>query len=157
MPQHKHLILLLDPDVHVLEQRRSQLKAAGYEVLAARSGKEGLALFVASPVELAIVACGLPDMAGGFVAAWIKTINPRVPVLMFSPPCRPSGLQRRYIDAFLSTSDRWPDVMSAISKLLQRTTTFWDRWWREWTIRARSGPRKPEPLDHRLPEWWRSG
>lgn len=155
--QHKPLILVLEPDIHVLEDRRTQLKAAGYEVLAAKTGKDGLALFVASPVELAMIAGGLSDMTGEFVAAWIKTINPRIPVMMFSPPCRPSRRQRRYVDAFLSTTDPWPEILSAINKQLQSTTAFWDRWWREWTIRARSGPRKPQPLDYPLSEWWKSG
>jgi DNA-binding response OmpR family regulator len=157
MAQQKALILLIDTDAQLLEARRTQLKEAGYEVLTARTGKKGLALFVAGPVDLAMVGYQMPDMAGEFVAAWIKTINPRVPIVMFTPRRRPSKRQRRYVDVFLSAADSWPQILTVVDKLLKRTMTFWDRWWREWRLRISSGPRKPQPMDCRLPEWWRSG
>ena len=157
MPDNKPLILLVDPDAQVLEERRDQFKNAGYEVLTASTGKEGLALFVAGPVDLAVLSYQMSDMAGEFVAAWIKTIDPRIPIIMFSPRRRPSKRQRRYVDAFFSLADSWPHILSTADKLLQRTMTFWDRWWGEWRLRARSGPRKPKRTEYRLPEWWRSG
>jgi CheY-like chemotaxis protein len=157
MPENKALILLVDPDAKLLEERRDQFENAGYEVLTASTGKEGLALFVADSVDLAVIAYQMSDMAGEFVAAWIKTINPRIPIIMFLPRRRPSKRQERYVDAFFSLADSWPHVLSTVDKLLKRTMTFWDRWWRDWKLRTRSGPRKPEGLNSRLPEWWRSG
>ena len=157
MAQQKALILVIDTDAQLLEARRNQLKEAGYEVLTARTGKKGLALFVAGPVDLAMIGYQMPDMAGEFVAAWIKTINPRVPIVMFSHRRRPSSRQRRYVDVFLSAEDSRPQILTVVDKLLKRTMTFWDRWWRDWRLRARSGPRKQQPADYGLPEWWRSG
>jgi CheY-like chemotaxis protein len=158
MRQYKALILLIDPDARVLEARRDEFRNAGYDVLTASTGKEGLALFVADPVDVAVIAHRLPDMMGEFVAAWIKTISPRVPIVMFSPGQRPSRRQRRYVDVLLPAKAPWPSILDSVNQLLQRTsTTLWDRWWHEWRLRARSGPRKPQPLNYRLPESWKSG
>jgi CheY-like chemotaxis protein len=158
MPQYKALILLIDPDAGMLQARRDEFRNAGYDVLTAGTGKEGLALFVADPVDVAVIAYRMPDMMGEFVAAWIKTISPRVPIVMFSPGRPPSRRQRRYVDVFLSAKATGLNILDSVDQLLQRTTkTFWDRWWREWKVRARLGPQKPRPLKYRLPESWKSG
>lgn len=158
MPQYKALILVIDPDAAMLEARREEFRNAGYDVLTARTGKEGLALFVADPVDVAVIAHRMSDMMGEFVAAWIKTISPRVPILMLTPGRPPSRRQRRYVDLFLSAKAPRRNVLESIDQLLQRTTkTFWDHWWSEWKHRARAGPRKPQPSNYRLPASWKSG
>lgn len=57
-------LLLIEDDAQMLEVMRRALVEKGYQVLCARDGEEGMALFAASPVPLVITDVLMPQMDG---------------------------------------------------------------------------------------------
>ena len=78
------LILCVDDDVVGLRVRRTLLEHAGYTVLAAHNGNEALTLFENQPIEAVVLDYFMPGMNGPEVAARMRQIKPRVPILLLS-------------------------------------------------------------------------
>ena len=64
------------------------LQRAGYSVITARTGQEGLERFAVSPVDLVLLDYAMPDSNGDDVAATMRRIKPDVRILMFSLVCQ---------------------------------------------------------------------
>lgn len=77
-------ILIIDDDNFVCEATGILLRANGYDVATASSGKAGIALVRTEPVDLAIVDLFMPDMDGIKVAEAIHEINPDLPLILAS-------------------------------------------------------------------------
>ncbi|MGE0063197.1 MAG: response regulator [Xanthobacteraceae bacterium] len=77
-------ILIIDDDNFVCEATGILLRANGYDVATASSGKAGIALIRAEPVDLAIVDLFMPDMDGIKVVETIREINPDLPLILAS-------------------------------------------------------------------------
>jgi len=78
-------VLLVDDDPNLRETGAQVLRALGYRVLAARDGPEALRLYrQEGPVDLVLLDYYLPDHTGGEVAAALKSLDPRVKVLLLS-------------------------------------------------------------------------
>lgn len=116
-------ILRIDDEPDLLEVRRIFLeKAAGYRVLGAATGKEGIRLFSAEHVDLVVLDYWMADMRGLDVAEELKRINSKVPILMLSG-------YRSILDEGIGRVDRWlvkgqsepGDLLSTISELLSRS------------------------------------
>ncbi len=60
----KHKILIIDDDLNIRKTLSDILKMKGYEVFTSVNGADGLDLIKRSPVNLAVVDLGLPDMSG---------------------------------------------------------------------------------------------
>jgi signal transduction histidine kinase len=77
----KGRILVVDDDEDFRELLRFELTMVGYEVLQADSGKSGLAMLEAEPVDLALVDLFLPDLNGYEICSKVKSD----PVLRWMP------------------------------------------------------------------------
>jgi CheY-like chemotaxis protein len=73
-----------DNDERGLHARKLILKAAGYNVITASSGRIGLRLLQRHPVQVVILDYRTPDMNGGAVAREIRRTHPYIPILMLS-------------------------------------------------------------------------
>jgi CheY-like chemotaxis protein len=80
----RYTLLWIDDFAPGLEMYKAMFSALGYRVLKASSGAEGIQIAAASSVDIVITDYEMPEMNGEFVAGAIKSIKPRVPVLMFS-------------------------------------------------------------------------
>lgn len=80
----QYRILCIDDEPSNLMLRKMVLESAGFFVLSASSGKEGIDLFRSNPVDAVVVDYSMPDMDGGLVASRIKEQKPRTPVIMLS-------------------------------------------------------------------------
>ena len=60
------------------------LEAAGYEVMAATTGGQGLRLLTDLHIDGVLLEYDLPDAPGSAVRAEMKRIKPDIPVLLFS-------------------------------------------------------------------------
>jgi CheY-like chemotaxis protein len=74
----------------VLEVAAEFLAREGFEVVAVGSGREGLERFAAEPdaFEAAVVDLTMPDVSGERVAAELRALRPRLPLVLasgFSP------------------------------------------------------------------------
>jgi len=77
-------ILCVDDEQTALQLRQSLLESAGYKVLAAKSGRQGIKLFTSEPVHAAIVDYWMSDMNGLQVARQIRNLNRSVPIIILS-------------------------------------------------------------------------
>lgn len=91
---------------------------AGYEVTAAASGVEGLALLRERPIDLAIVDVGLPGRLDGVaLVREARRDNPGLRVIMTSG-MPPRDAELLAIDAFLLKPYRVNDLLDAIARRL---------------------------------------
>ena len=79
-------ILLVEDEEIVASIGEKMLSRLGYRVLVARNGNEALELYVQhrSEIELVILDMVMPGMAGGEIFDRLKSINPRIAVLLSS-------------------------------------------------------------------------
>lgn len=112
------LILCIDDAEVALRVRKLLLASAGYSVLTASSGGEGLALFKQSPVDLVIADHFLSDKTGAEIAREMKELKPQVPILIVSAAAElPAGLE--FTDGFLSKGEGPDSLLEAIAGLLR--------------------------------------
>jgi CheY-like chemotaxis protein len=114
------LVLCIDDAEVALRVRKLLLANAGYRVLTAPSGGEGLQLFRENPVDLVIADHFLSDKSGLEIAAEMKELKPKVPILIVSAASEPpSGLE--FSDGFLSKGEGPESLLEAIAALLRRS------------------------------------
>ncbi|MBV9340274.1 MAG: response regulator [Acidobacteria bacterium] len=77
-------ILCIDDDKLGLYVRKLVLESAGYAVITASSGRDGVRLFRAHTVDVVILDYYMPGMHGGTVAIELKRIRPKIPIIMLS-------------------------------------------------------------------------
>lgn len=80
----RRTILCIDDDPNLLMIRRRLLDGAGYDVLTAHNGSDGLKIFATGIVDAAILDYAMPLMNGGAIAAQMRQINAAVPLILHS-------------------------------------------------------------------------
>ncbi len=75
-------VLLVEDDEDNRELMSEVLEAAGYDVLAASSGADGLKALAERSVDAVVTDVGMPGMGGLEVASAAKRIAPAVPVVI---------------------------------------------------------------------------
>lgn len=99
--------------------RKLVLTNAGYHVLTANSGEEGLELFRENPVDMVIADHFLSNKSGLEIAQEMKELKPEVPILIVSAAAEaPAGLE--FSDGFLSKGEGPDALLHAIAGLLKR-------------------------------------
>lgn len=93
-------ILCIDDESDLLEVRRIFLEKAGYRVVGAATGKEGIRLFSAERIDLVVLDYWMADMNGLDAAEELKRINPKVPIIILSGYCS-------ILDEGVGRVDRW--------------------------------------------------
>jgi CheY-like chemotaxis protein len=118
-PSLHPLILCIDDAEIALRVRKLLLANAGYSVLTAASGEEGLELFKQHPVELVIADHFLSDKTGAEIAHEMRDFKPQVPILIVSAAAEePAGLE--FADGFLSKGEGPDLLLETIAGLLRR-------------------------------------
>lgn len=77
-------ILVAEDDEGVRTVIRRTLEEAGYEVLAAADGLEALALARQHQVDAVVTDIRMPRMDGWELAAQLRAVSPRAPILFIS-------------------------------------------------------------------------
>jgi len=136
MSRAKARILCIDDHWNGLIGRKMLLEASGYEVLEASGGDEGLKLFRKHAVDAVVLDYQMPGMNGDVVAAKMKRINARVPIMLLSAyePLPKSKLTS--VDSFLSKSQPPNILLSRLQHLLSDGhRPFFSRWLDHWRSR----------------------
>ena len=81
---HERRILLVDDDESLRRVTEYTLHEAGYQVLTAASGDEGLERFQSADVDLLLTDVRMPGMDGMDLLARVKAIRPELPVVMLT-------------------------------------------------------------------------
>lgn len=116
-PGKRPLILCIDDAEVALRVRKLLLSSAGYSVLTAASGEEGLELFKQNAVDLVIADHFLSDTNGTEIAGEMKQIKPHVPILIVSAASeKPAGLE--FADGFLSKGEGPDALLDSVARFL---------------------------------------
>lgn len=84
MQKEPATVLCIDDEQTALQLRQHLLEQAGYKVLAAKSGRQGVNAFKSEAVNAVILDYWMADMNGMQVAREIRKINPAVPIIILS-------------------------------------------------------------------------
>ena len=129
MSRAKARILCIDDHWNGLIGRKMLLEQSGYEVLEAIGGDEGLKLFRSHAVDAVVVDYQMPGMNGDVVAAKMKRINARIPIMLLSAygPLPKNKLSS--VDSFVSKSQPPNILLSTLRDLLNdEHKPFFSRW-----------------------------
>jgi CheY-like chemotaxis protein len=117
-------ILCIDDEEPGLVVRKLLLEGAGYNVLTARSGPEGIRVFKSSSVDAVVLDYWMSGMNGVAVARELKRLNPDLPIIILSA-------YGTLLDETLGLAEVWirkgeedPQyLLSQVSELLNRRKT----------------------------------
>ena len=122
MAQQPHLILCVDDELVGLRIRKILLERAGYKVLTAPNGTDGLAIFRSEPVEAVVLDYSMPGMDGGEVAARMRQIRPATPILLLSAYIGLPVEVLSVVDLYMTKGEGAPILLSKLENLLQTAT-----------------------------------
>jgi CheY-like chemotaxis protein len=91
----------------------------GFKVLTASTGEAGIKLAALYAIDVVVTDYEMPGMDGLGVAASVKALNPRTPVLLFSGSSLLPGRARRLVDAFCDKAGPRSELLAAVHRLLQ--------------------------------------
>jgi CheY-like chemotaxis protein len=112
------VLLCVDDNAWVLNVTKKVLEQKGYGVLTASGGKEAIKVFRANRVDLVVLDYEMPGMKGHEVAVWIKSLNPRTPVVLHSGAPMVPDAAIRATDAFVPKGTETHHLVTVIANLL---------------------------------------
>ena len=80
----KEKILIIDDELNICKSLSDILRISGYETFTCLSGREGLDFIRQTPINLAVIDLGLPDMSGIEVLRRIKERHPLVEAIILT-------------------------------------------------------------------------
>ncbi|SRR6266508_2272417 len=116
-------VLLVEDDEDNRELMTEVLDAAGYEVVPAASGAEGVRALSQGPVDVVVTDVGMPGMGGLEVARAAKKIAPRVPVVVVTGYAERDDIMSargREVDAVLVKPVDPDSLAAAVKDVVQR-------------------------------------
>jgi CheY-like chemotaxis protein len=115
--ERSSVILCIEDQPAALELRKALLERAGYTVIPATDGAEGLGLFRAKPIDLVVVDYFLPGLTGTQVAAQMKRLKHDVPIVLVSGITEsPEGLEN--VDLFVTKLELPALFLAEVAALL---------------------------------------
>jgi|SRR5579872_268350 len=112
-------ILCIDDEPDALEVRKLLLESAGYRVIQAASGKQGLKLFSVAVINLVLVDYWMPGMNGLAVARQIKELDPDMPIVMISGLAELPGEAVGIADRWILKGHPVQDLLDTLAELTQ--------------------------------------
>jgi CheY-like chemotaxis protein len=119
MRKTRAAILCIDDEEPALILWRLILEKAGYRVFTAMTGKQGIEIFRYQPIDVVILDYWMADMDGLEVAAELKALSPKTPIIMLSgyTSILDEGLGK--VDVWLRKGEGDPeDVLIAVVSVL---------------------------------------
>jgi CheY-like chemotaxis protein len=113
-------LLWIDDFAPALSLYKTMFENLGFRVLTATAGKAGLRLASLNRIDLVVTDYEMPEMNGGEVAAAIKSLNPNIPVLLFSGSSLVAQRARQCVDGWCDKAGPRSQLLGAIHRLLHR-------------------------------------
>jgi CheY-like chemotaxis protein len=113
-----HLVLCVDDEVVGLNVRRILLERAGYRVLTAPDGPSGLTIFAKEPVEAVVLDYSMPGMNGDAIAAAMRRIKPKIPILLLTAYVGLSAEVTSLVDLAMTKGEGAPALLRNLGSLL---------------------------------------
>ena len=137
MFQPKATILCIDDHWNGLIGRKMFLEQCGYEVLEASGWDDGLRLFQSRKVDAVVLDYQMPGMNGDAVAARMKSMNRRVPIMLLSAYGPLPKKKLASVDSFVSKSQPPEILLATLEELLRDQKPFFHRFLDSWRNRNR--------------------
>lgn len=99
-------VLCVENHLEYLDALTYMLEAAGYEVVPATTGRQGLSMLMKHPIQGVLLEYDLPDATGAAVRAEMKRVRPEVPVLLFAGVGSQTPFLLRFFDSYLRNAER---------------------------------------------------
>jgi len=99
-------VLCVENHIEYLDALKCMLETAGYEVLSATTGSQGLSILMKQLIHGVLLEYDLPDATGSSVRAEMKRIKPEVPVLLFAGVGSQTPFLLRFFDSYLRNAER---------------------------------------------------
>jgi DNA-binding response OmpR family regulator len=99
-------VLCVENHIEYLDALKYMLETAGFEVVSATTGSQGLSMLMKNPIRGVLLEYDLPDATGAAVRAEMKRIKPDVPVLLFAGVGSQTPFLLRFFDSYLRNADR---------------------------------------------------
>lgn len=112
------MILCIDDEPVGLRVRKLLLEHAGYKVLTASNGPEGLNIFSSQAISAVVLDYAMPEMNGAEVAAEMKRCNPNIPILMLSAYVDLPEEALKHVDARALKGESPRALITEIQKLI---------------------------------------
>ena len=122
MPGSNYLILCVDDEKVGLLVRKALLEKAGYCVLTAPNGPEGLDLFSQNPVDAVVLDYSMPGMNGGEVALRMRAAKPEVPILLLSAYTSMPSEVLEQVDYYMTKGEGPQALLDKITQMLSRAS-----------------------------------
>ena len=129
--------------IHRDPTQLSWLQQSGYDLLTATNGHDGLRIFMSRPVDAIVVDYQLGLLDGGVVAAEIKKVKPRLPIVMLAGNIELPDDALKYVDVLVAKSDGPRSLLATVRSVLkpprravagpidEKDTAFSPRIWRD--------------------------
>jgi CheY-like chemotaxis protein len=116
-------ILLVDDEEMIIDVGQALLEKMGYRAVAARGGKEAIALVkkMGSGIDLVILDLIMPEMDGGEVFDQIRKIRPELPIILSSGYAindQAEKIMQRGCDGFIQKPFNITDFSNQLRKVL---------------------------------------
>ena len=113
-------ILLVDDEENIRIVHRAEFEDAGYQVVTAANGEEGLAKFKEEKPDLVILDILMPGMSGVEALRKMKMLDSTVPVILSSAyPQFKHDIGTWACDAYIVKSGDSTDLINTVRKLLE--------------------------------------
>src|SRR5580693_2716720 len=99
-------VLCVENHIEYLDALKYMLETAGYEVVSATTGSQGVSMLTKHPIQGVLLEYDLPDATGSAVRAEMKRVKPDVPVLLFAGIGSQTPFLLRFLDAYLQSPAR---------------------------------------------------
>jgi PAS domain S-box-containing protein len=112
-------ILCVDDEVRGLQVRKLVLESAGYSVLLAENGPAALRVFASNSVDCVVLDYMMPGMDGGMVAANMRSLKPRVPIVLLSAYVSLPDTTLGLVDAYVTKGQSPMVLLERLRGILQ--------------------------------------
>lgn len=119
-------VLVIDDEQIICDLLRTMLSNAGYEVITASSGREGLALFCQQRPRFTLLDLRMPDMAGIAVLKEIRKVDQYAAVIILTAwgtDELESQARKLGITDFLSKNMTFDAIMASTERVLQQAAS----------------------------------
>lgn len=99
-------VLCVENHKEYLDALRYMLETAGYEVVPATTGSQGLSILMKQPIQGVLLEYDLPDASGSAVRIEMKRVKPEVPVLLFAGVGSQTPFLLRFFDSYLRHAEK---------------------------------------------------
>lgn len=112
------LVLCIDDELIGLKVRKILLERAGYTVVSALEGPEGIDIFTREPVAAVVLDFAMPGMNGAEIASRMRAIKPDVPILLLSAYVGLPKEVTSLVDVYMTKGEGAPTLLKKLRSML---------------------------------------